>query len=100
MTLTKTFISLLSIFTFFFSHLCNCQNTFEFTIKDTLTDQVINDAVELEDGSFILLAHDVFHEIIQSPRIEVNTRALPCGAYLWQIMNEDKVIEKGRWIKL
>ncbi len=60
MTLTKTFIALLSIFTFFFSPLCNCQNTFEFTIKDTLTDQVINDAVELEDGSFILLAHEVF----------------------------------------
>jgi hypothetical protein len=31
-----------------------CQNTFKFTIKDPLTDEFVNDAIELADGSFIL----------------------------------------------
>lgn len=42
----------------FFALLANSnifpQNTFEFTIKDPLTDEFVNDAIELADGSFIL----------------------------------------------
>ena len=51
---------LLSILTFAFSTICASQNTFEFTIKDTLTDQLINDAVELENGSYLLLGAEVY----------------------------------------
>ena len=37
-----------------------CQNSFHFTIKDTLTDQIVNDAIELSDGGYILVCHEVF----------------------------------------
>ena len=47
MRLTTMSLLLLSILTFAFSTICASQNTFEFTIKDTLTDQLINDAVAL-----------------------------------------------------
>ena len=42
------------------SFLGQSQNTFEFTIKDTLTDQIVNDAVELSNGSFILVGQEVY----------------------------------------
>lgn len=36
------------------------QHTFEFTIQDTLTDQVIYDVIELSDGSYILTSQEIF----------------------------------------
>jgi len=36
------------------------QHTFEFTIQDTLTDQVIYDAIELANGSYILTSQEFF----------------------------------------
>ena len=59
MKLSRITLSLFSIFTIFFCSLCQSQNTFEFTIKDTLTDQLINDAIELVDGSYVLLGQKV-----------------------------------------
>lgn len=35
------------------------QNTFEFTIKDPLTDEIVNDAIELADGSYILACNQL-----------------------------------------
>jgi hypothetical protein len=40
--------------------LCFSQSSFILTLKDTITDQVINDALELESGSFILVGHEVY----------------------------------------
>ena len=37
----------------------NAQNTFNFTIKDTISDRLINDAVELSTGGYILLSDEV-----------------------------------------
>lgn len=36
-----------------------CQNTFEYRIKDSLTDEVINNAIELIDGSYILVCNQM-----------------------------------------
>ncbi len=57
---TTLSLLLLSIFTVAFNTICASQNTFEFTIKDTLTDQIINDAVELSNGSFILVGQEIY----------------------------------------
>lgn len=54
----STIIIFISIITF--KSVCYSQHTFEFTIKDTVTDQVVNDALELSDGSFILLCQEVY----------------------------------------
>lgn len=59
MRLSTLSLLLLSIITFAFSSICTSQNTFEFTIKDTLNDELINDAVELENGSYLLLGAEV-----------------------------------------
>jgi len=52
------FLSILNLF-LGISALCQGQNSFEFTIKDALTDQIVGDAIELSDGSFIILAHEI-----------------------------------------
>ena len=50
--LTKITIAIL-----FFSNNLFCQDTFRITMKDPLTYEVIHDATELSDGSFILLCN-------------------------------------------
>jgi len=60
MRLTTLSLLLLSLFTFAFSTICASQYTFEFTIKDTLNDQLINDAIELDNGSYLLLGAEVY----------------------------------------
>ena len=57
---TKIVYFLISLSLSLFSSYCLSQNTFEFTIKDTLTDQLINDAVELDNGSYLLLGAEVY----------------------------------------
>jgi len=57
---TTLSLLLLSIFTVAFSTICASQHTFEFTIKDNLTDQIVNDAVELDNGSYLLLGAEVY----------------------------------------
>ena len=47
-------IPLFIILLFYCSNSVICQNTFKFRITDPSTDEVVNDAFELSDGSFIL----------------------------------------------
>ncbi len=51
---------LLSSFLIFNCGLLQAQETFEFTIKDTLSDRLINDAIELSTGGYILLCDEVY----------------------------------------
>jgi hypothetical protein len=29
----------------------------------------------------------------------VNTSALPAGVYLYRLMNKEKIVESGKWVK-
>jgi len=52
-------ILLLLLFVLLANTYISSQNTFEFTIKDPLTDEIINDAIELADGSYILACNQL-----------------------------------------
>lgn len=60
MKLTKITYVMITFILLVITTTCFSQKTFEFTIKDTVTDQIINDAVELSNGSFILVGQEVY----------------------------------------
>ena len=60
MNITSTLVGVLISILFCCGQGLEAQSTFEFTIKDTLTDQIIEDAIELSTGGYILLCDEVY----------------------------------------
>jgi hypothetical protein len=37
---------------------------------------------------------------INAPKVSVETKSLPDGSYIWQLIRQNRVIDSGKWIKL
>jgi len=63
---------------------------------------IVESNPQISGAEFVMTSMNgvnVISQVISSSKTKLNTSFLSSGTYVWQIINKNKVIESGKWVK-